>query len=615
MAAKTGSTTNLSKTQQEPKPSFDHWAWMPVKQLLGLSELERKYAQLRKNCRTPLQFVNAGLAEFSVELLYSREEQARIPDQGGFIVVANHPFGMLEGLLLGKLLLERRPDVRILTNHLLAQVPELHDLCIFVDPWSRPSSRARNAAALKQALRHLRQGGLLAVFPAGEVAHRTFGDRGELHDAPWQASIGQLIQRSGAPVLPIHFCGENSLAFQLAGMVHPSLRTALLPRELLNKQGKRVEVRIGQPVQTRKLRDMSAVAFTAYLQERSEILQHRAPAATRASVSDHKDGGSSAHEVLAEEIPAERLAAELAALPPERCLLTHGNRQVFMAKAQEFPQVLLELGRLRQLAFRAVGEGTDEPRDLDRFDPHYHHLLVWDERDQAIIGAYRVGLVDEILPHHGREGLYIHTLFDVAEPFFSGLCGGALELGRSFVAPRYQRDATGLMLLWKGIGAFVARHPHYRYLYGPCSISDNYTPMSRRLLLRYLEREHGAPTLSRHVRARIPLTRQPRVDAALPRYDRWMTSLAEVSNWVTHLEADQKRIPVLVRQYLGIGGRILGFNVDPAFKSVVDCFVLVDLLSAKDRALSMFMGAEKAKAYLGHQRAQAQSQTALGRVA
>lgn len=593
MFAQDTTPQNLDNIQSNRRTfRFQEAVFSPFKEWLGLGALRRIYNEIREGAHDAQGFVDLALTHLDVELQCRASERARIPRSGAFVVVANHPFGMLEGLLVGKLLLEQRRDVLILANYMLARIPELHPLCIFVDPWARPSSRAHNASALKRALRHLRGGGLLAVFPAGEVAHRTFGDRGELHDPPWQRSIGGLIQRAGAPVLPLHICGENSLGFQLVSMVHPTLRTALLPRELLNKRGKRVEIRVGQPIATRKLGTMSAEAFTTYLQERSEILQHRPmPTATP------EDAAAPKTAPLASEIPAPTIADELNGLDGTRCLLSHGQRRVFMAPAVEIPNTLLELGRLRQLAFRAVGEGTDEPRDLDRFDTLYSHLLVWDDADQAIVGAYRVGRVDKLLAAEGRSALYTHTLFDIGEGFFAQIGDGALELGRSFIQPRYQRDATGLLLLWKGIGAFIASHPQYRYLFGPCSVSHDYSPMSRHLMLRYLHREHGAPELARHIAPRVPLRRQKRVDAALPRYDRWMTSLAEVSSWVTHLEIDEKRVPVLMRQYVAMGGRILGFNVDPAFKSVVDCFVLVDLLDAPPRALAMFMGPKAAQAY------------------
>lgn len=534
-------------------------------------------------------FVDAALDDLGVDINCSETEWLRIPEEGPFVVVANHPFGALEGLLLAKLLLARRPDVRILANYMLERIPELSDLFLLVDPWARDSSRARNARALKEMLRHLRGGGLLAVFPAGEVAHRSFSDGGELRDARWQTSVGKLIQRSGAPVLPVYFCGENSLGFQLAGMVHPLLRTALLPRELLNKNGRRIRVRIGQPIRTGKYKDMEAGAFTAFLQERTEILKYRSAGATAVT-------RPVTPQPIAEPISPQVVEREIERLSKDRCLVTHEHRRVFMAPAAEAPAILMELGRLRQVAFREVGEGTEESRDLDRFDYHYQHLFVWDDNDREIVGAYRIGLVDQIVKDHGKDGLYSGTLFDIDDEFFERV-GAALELGRSFVQPRYQRDPTSLFLLWKGIGAFVARYPQYCHLFGPCSVSNDYEPMSRRMIVRYLDREHGQPELSQYVHPRLPLRRAPQVDAALPRFDRFLTNIGDLSNWVTHLEADQKRVPVLVRQYLRLGGKMLGFNVDPAFGSVVDCFVLVNLLDSPVRVLSAFMGAEQTQAF------------------
>ncbi|MDD9964650.1 MAG: lysophospholipid acyltransferase family protein [Myxococcales bacterium] len=249
----------------------------PIERLFGLSTLQHYYASTRRamDGGSVKRFLDIGLSELDVELVCKHSHRERIPPEGPVVVVANHPFGGLEGMLLAQLLLTGRDDVRVLANYMLEPIPDMREILILVDPWARTGSRGRNARALKETLRHVQGGGMVAVFPAGEVAHRSFFDGGQLRESRWRASIGRIIQRAGAPILPVYFCGENSLAFQLAGMVHPMLRTALLPREMLNKCGRRIEVRVGHRIDAAEVRQTDAAAFAAYLQARTEQLKHR----------------------------------------------------------------------------------------------------------------------------------------------------------------------------------------------------------------------------------------------------------------------------------------------------------------------------------------------------
>jgi putative hemolysin len=273
-------------------------------------------------------------------------------------------------------------------------------------------------------------------------------------------------------------------------------------------------------------------------------------------------------------------------------LLESGVYQVFCARATQLPAVLPEIGRLREIAFRAVGEGTGRARDLDRFDAAYRHLFVWDRERQEIAGAYRLGATDEILASDGLAGLYTRTLFDYGHELLAQL-GPALELGRSFVAPAYQRDFSPLLLLWKGISRFVACHPRYRRLFGVVSISDAYESTSRQLMIRFLQTTRFDADLGRLVRARNP--------PAPPRgglvESQTVDRLEDVSALVRGLEPDGKDMPVLLRQYLKLNARLLGFSIDPAFGNVLDGLVVVDLDDVEPAILGRYMGREEAAAF------------------
>jgi putative hemolysin len=263
--------------------------------------------------------------------------------------------------------------------------------------------------------------------------------------------------------------------------------------------------------------------------------------------------------------------------------------------------VLKEIGRLREIAFRAVGEGTGRAVDLDRFDDWYQHLFIWNDRDNEVIGAYRMAQTDRVVRRQGLSGLYTRTLFWYQHSLLDAI-GPALELGRSFVRLEHQRSFGPLMLLWKGIGRYVARHPRYRMLFGPVSISNDYHSMSRQLLVRFLRDNRYLEALARLVKPRNP-PRFRRSDLDARFTTRIVSDLEEVDELVREIEAQQRSIPVLLRQYLKLNGMLLGFNVDPQFGHVVDGLVLIDLTRVDRRILEHYMGREQAARFLMHHQA------------
>jgi putative hemolysin len=290
------------------------------------------------------------------------------------------------------------------------------------------------------------------------------------------------------------------------------------------------------------------------------------------------------------------MAAQIAALPERQLLSRNAELSVFVASRQQAPAVIAEIGRLREITFRSVGEGTGRATDLDRFDDYYEHLFIWNDAKREIAGAYRLGRSDEILRVSGLNGLYTHGLFRFAHGFFDQL-RPALELGRSFVRLEYQRSFAPLLLLWKAIAAYVARHPQYSVLFGAVSISNDYHPLSKEFLRDYLSREHYADELARCVKPRNRLRRRMTLKTLI---HPWAgpQSLESLSDVVSTLEADGKGIPVLLRQYLKLGGKIVGFNVDPEFSDSIDCLLVVDLRTTDLRVLEKYMGKADAARFL-----------------
>lgn len=542
-----------------------------MQKLLLLERLERLLAESRRE--------SAGGAALDrmlerLDITYSTDEAelARLPRTGPAVVVANHPFGLLDGAILASLLARVRPDARILANSLLASVPDLSERCIFVDPFGESGAVAGNAGALRRCVEWLHGGGLLAAFPAGEVAHMNWRE-GAVTDPEWNPAVARIAQKTGTAVIPVYFGGGNSMAFHLAGAMHPALRTASLPRELLNKRGSRIRVRIGKPVQGAELRSLGDCGEASrYLRCRVYSLAPttgaRRPRAAGKAIAPPQD--------------AARMAQEIAALPTESRLCESGALAVYVARAVQTPAVLTEIGRLREVAFRAAGEGTGQPLDLDRFDRHYLHLVLWNREKDEVAGAYRLGPTPDILPRYGVKGLYTNTLFRFSSGLFERT-GPAIELGRSFVRPEYQKQYAPLLMLWKGIVRYVARRPECAVLFGGVSISNDYHPVSRHLMVRFLESYRRDP-LAAMVSARNPY--RP-AGASL---NRAPADLDALSGLVSGLEQDGKGVPILVRQYLRSGGRVLAFNVDRKFSSALDALILVDLRNASSAVIDRYAG-------------------------
>jgi putative hemolysin len=483
-----------------------------------------------------------------------------IPRTGPVLVTANHPFGIVEGLLLATILPRIRPDVRILANAALAAIPELREFCIFADVSGNHGSVSTNTSELKKCLAWLDAGGLLAAFPAGEVSHLRWGSR-TIADSPWNPAVARLAERTGATAVPLYFRGANSAAFQLAGLVHPLLRTLSLPRELFKQSGRRVAIRIGRPVSPVTLRACGTPAGAIeHLRRRTDILAQDTGTSPRSVPS---------MEPIADAIDPLLLAADVAALPPGRKLCENGELSVWLGSAAELPHVLREIGRLREIAFRGAGEGTGHSRDLDRFDPNYLHLFLWNRAAREVAGAYRLAATPDILPRFGPSGLYTSTLFRFDARLFDRI-GPAIELGRSFVRPEYQKQYAPLLLLWKGIGRYAASRPECAVLFGAVSISNDYRPASRDLIVRLLER-HRVKDLAGLVAGRTPYRTS---DVHPP------AELEPLSKLVADLEPDGKGVPILVKQYLKAGGKVLGFNLDRAFSSALDALMLVNLREA-----------------------------------
>lgn len=557
----------------------------PLANLLGINALLPVNASIAPDL-SPKEFAQKGLDALGVTIETDGFFEEMVPRHGSLIVVANHPFGGIDGMALIAKLLELRPDTKFLVNVALGIFSDLRQCCLPLDVLSGDkTSMGLNMASLRLANAHLQKGGAVVFFPSGTVSHWQWGKG--VTDPQWQITPARFAIRHQSPVLPIFFHGSNSFSFNAIGMLHPLLRTLLLPREMLKSRGRTIKMTAGRLIDPSTLKVLGQPeAITAYFRMRCYALEtektQAAPLEAQRSM-----------EPVAEPHAPEALAQQFAGLPPECLLLQEGNYAVYCIKSGQSPLLLEELGSLRESTFRLVGEGSGKSRDLDIYDARYYHMLLWNKKDQCLVGAYRLGKVQEILCSHGASSLYTASLFHMNKKFFRRYAN-SVELGRALVHPRYQREYAPLMLLWKGIGRFVNLHEDVHCLFGPVSLSLDYAPVSLRTAVEYLKEQCGNAELAKLVRGRYFPDKlfSPAKEFPLPEH----IGYNDLVTLVRDIEGG-RGIPILFKHYLKLGGKIGAFHMDATFNTL-DAFLLMDLVDSPRFMLERYMGKEAAATFL-----------------
>lgn len=510
----------------------------------------------------------------------------QISGKGPVIVVANHPLGGLEGMLLTREMLKFRSDTKVLTNEMLLRIPEFADLFIGLDVLSGNASR-RNASGIRAACRHLNEAGALLIFPAGLVA-RIRPRKFCIEDHEWNSLVGWLARRYRAACLPVHIDARNSLGFYLAGLIHRRLRTFLLPRELANKRDCVVRASAGELLTARDIDQLGdAENITRYLRLCTDLL---APTRSIANIP----APVRTVETIAADVEAKKLQQQLANLEPYR-LVDDDVFSVYCAPYHALGCFMHQIAVDREKTFRMVDEGTGQELDSDNFDSYYWHLWAWNKKKQEIVGAYRVGKIDEIIDEHGMDCLYSRTVYKFDHAFISRL-GSAIEVGRSFVTLPYQRHPKALDLLWRGIGAFMVRNPKYHTLFGGVSISQQYSTLARAFLADAMMTNFSvSQEWQQQVRPRAPL----RVSGKLwtPDVLASLGNIAVINKLLGNLDHG-KRIPILLRHYLALNGRFASFAVNTTFNHSLDGLVIVDLREAPMKYLIRYLGKEGSESFL-----------------
>jgi putative hemolysin len=567
-----------------PFPSLISLFKSGVEKVLGLSQMTQKYHEALQQSHSGESFYDTTLQVMNCK--YEVEGMEYIPQEGGVIIVANHPLGGMEGVMLGSLLGRKRNDFRIMANSLLERIPEFRETMIFVNPFGGNDAVKQNLKGLKEAVHWVREGGILGIFPAGEVSHFQ-PSMGTITDPYWNSNIVRIAKMTNATIIPMFIHGHNSIFFQALGLLHPRLRTALLPREFLRQQHNTISITIGKPIQKHLINSfMSESDCTRYIRQRTYLLQYQ---------HERKDKHTFQHAEAIADSDKHSLEIEIASLKEQDILAESGEYTVYLTNAKSTPGILREIGRLRELTFRDIGGGTGKAMDLDMFDAEYDHLILY-KTGSGIIGGYRIGRTDHMQTVFGKQGLYTQTLFTYSQGFKQHVPKG-LELGRAFICKEFQRSFLPLQLLWKGIGTYIAKHKEYRYLFGSVSISNDYTPFSRQLIVNYLKHHCFDSNLAEHIQAknRFINPNSKQLQLILKNYGEIPSDIDLLNSIIMEVESDGKGIPILIRQYMKLGGKFCGFGIDPSFNDAIDCLVMIDIMKGDNTMLERYIGEDALK--------------------
>ena len=552
--------------------TFFGWILMKV---LKISTLNKIY--YRNKHLSDLEFLDSILGEFQIKFEIPEEDIKRLPKEGPYITISNHPLGGIDGILLLKLMLEQRSDFKIIANFLLHRIEPLKPYIMPVNPFEDRKDVKSSVSGFKSAILHLREGSPLGVFPAGEVS--TYKDGRLVVDKPWEEAAMKLIQKAQVPVVPIYFHAKNSRLFYRLSKISDTLRTAKLPSELLTQKRRIIKVRVGKPISVKdQAEHESLTEFTEFLRRKTYILSK-----TFEDKSKILENIKSTVKVprspksIVTPIDSKIMVDEVKYLRDKDCrLLQSKNYEVYLASARDIPNILREIGRLREITFREVGEGTNEAIDLDTFDTYYHHMFLWDNDKNIIAGAYRMGLGSKIFERFGIDGFYLQDLFRF-EPELYKMMSQSIEMGRAFIIKEYQQKPMPLFLLWKGIVHTTLRYPEHKFLIGGVSISNQFSNFSKSLMIEFMKSHYYDPYVAQYVHPKKEFKVKLKDADKDFVFDSTEADLNKFDKIIDEVEPGALRLPVLLKKYIKQNAKLVAFNVDPLFNNAVDGLMYIKI--------------------------------------
>ena len=562
--------------------TFVGWSLLRV---LRISTINKIYENNKH--KTDLDFLNGVLDDCNIKFEIPEEDLKRIPKEGAFITISNHPLGGIDGVLLLKLLIEKRADYKIIANFLLHRIEPLKPYVMPVNPFETRKDAKSSVAGIKSALLHLREGKPLGIFPAGEVS--TYKDGKLKVDKPWEESAVRLIQKANVPVIPIYFHAKNSRLFYFLSKISDTLRTAKLPSEVISQEGRVIKVRIGKPISVADQNEYKELAaFSEFIRKKTYMLANPFEKKTKI-LSTEKIKIKKPAKKITSQRSIHLFVKEIENLrEKETRLLESKNYEVFFASAKDIPNLLHEIGRLREITFREVGEGTNKEIDLDKFDKYYHHLLLWDREANCLAGAYRMGLGKDIYKKYGINGFYIQTLFRI-EPELYQMMENTIEMGRAFIIGEYQQKPMPLFLLWKGIVHVTLRYPEYKYLMGGVSISNQFSDFSKSLMIEFMKSHYYDPYVAQYIYPKKEYKVKLKDGDKDFVFDATKADMQKFDKIIDEIEPGALRIPVLIKKYVKQNARLVAFNVDPKFNNAIDGLMYIKVSDIPDSTVKPVM--------------------------
>lgn len=558
--------------------------WLLMK-TLRISALNKVYD--RNKHLTEIEFLNAILDEYQIKFEIPEEDLKRLPKDGAYITISNHPLGGIDGILLLKLMLEREPDFKIIANFLLHRIEPMKKYIMPVNPFENHKDAKSSVIGIKETLRHLSDGKPLGMFPAGEVS--TYKDGKLMVDKPWEEGAIKVIRKAQVPVVPIYFHAKNSRFFYFLSKLNPTLRTAKLPSELLTQKDRVIKVRIGKAISVAEQNEHKSIEeYSEFLRKKTYMLANSYNEESKMiHVPNFQTPKSPKTIVTAAN--QENMVAEVESLRKTDCRFFQSkNYEVFFTEAHKIPNILHEIGRLREITFREVGEGTNESIDLDKYDQYYHHMFLWDATAERVAGAYRMGLGSEIYPKYGLEGFYLNDLFRF-ESELHDMMSKSIEMGRAFIVKEYQQKPMPLFLLWRGIMHSTLRYPEHKFLLGGVSISNQFTDFSKSLMIEFMKSNYYDPYIAQYVHPKKEFKVKLKDADKDFIFDETEADLNKFDKIIDELEPGSLRLPVLIKKYIKQNARLVAFNVDPKFNNAIDGLMYIRIADIPESTMKPVM--------------------------
>lgn len=562
--------------------TFIGWILMKVLRISDMNKIYDKHKHLNH-----LEFLNALLDEFQIKFEIPEEDLKRLPKDGAYITISNHPLGGIDGVLLLKLMLEQRSDYKIIANFLLQRIDPIKSHIMPVNPFEDHKEAKSSLAGFKQSIMHLREGKPLGIFPAGEVS--TYKDGRLIVDKPWEESAMKLVKKAKVPVVPIYFHAKNSRTFYRLSKISDTFRTAKLPSEVLTQKNRVIKVRIGKAISVAAQDEHENLEeFTEFLRKKTYMLSNTYEKQNLLSKVPTSLKIPKPPKDIITPVSSELIQEEVKNLTKDHHLLTSKNYQVFLAEASEIPNVLREIGRLREITFREIGEGTNKAIDLDQFDYYYYHMFLWDSEAKKLVGAYRMGLGSQIFANHGIDGFYLQDLFRF-EPELHKMMSQSIEMGRAFIVKEYQQKPMPLFLLWKGIVHTTLRYPEHKYLIGGVSISNQFSNFSKSLMIEFMKSHYYDPYIAQYIHPKKEFKVKLKDADKDFIFDETEADLVKFDKIIDELEPGHLRLPVLIKKYVKQNAKVVAFNVDPLFNNSVDGLMYIRIADLPESTVKPVM--------------------------